>query len=118
MLFRSNPYQTYQGQRLAGFTPLQQQAFQNIGGMQVSPQTGQATGLAGMAGVGGLGAGQGYAQMATDPTAISAYMSPYMQNVVDYQKQQAIKDYSRALPGLGAQAGRSAAFQLPGYFAG
>ena len=105
-----NPYQSYQGQRLADFTPLQQQAFQNIGGMQISPQTGQATGLAGMAGIGGLGAGQQYAQMATDPTAISAYMSPYMQNVVDYQKQQAIRDYSRALPGLGAQAAQAGAF--------
>ena len=78
--------------------------------MQISPQTGQATGLAGMAGIGGLGAGQQYAQMATDPTAISAYMSPYMQNVVDYQKEQAIRDYSRGLPGMGAAAARSGAF--------
>jgi hypothetical protein len=105
-----NPYQSYQGQRLADFTPMQQQAFQNIGGMQVAPQTGQATGLAGVAGLGGLGAGQQYAQMATDPNAVAQYMSPYMQNVVDYQKQQAIRDYSRALPGLGAQAAQAGAF--------
>jgi hypothetical protein len=105
-----NPYQAYQGQRLAGFTPMQQQAFQNIQNMQVSPQTGQATGLAGIAGVGSLGAGQNYMNMATDPNAISAYMSPYMQNVVDWQKQQAVMDYSRALPGLGAQASQQGAF--------
>lgn len=105
-----NPYQSYQGQRLAGFTPMQQQAFQNIANMQVSPQTGQATGLAGMAGLGGLTAGQNYAQMATDPSAISAYMSPYMQNVVDYQKQQAIMDYGRQLPGVGAGAAQAGAF--------
>jgi hypothetical protein len=33
-----------------------------------------------------------------------------MQNVVDYQKEQAIKDYSRGLPGMGAAAARSGAF--------
>jgi hypothetical protein len=37
-------------------------------------------------------AGQNYAQMATSPQAQQAYMSPYMQNVVDVQKQEAIRD--------------------------
>jgi len=46
-------------------------------------------GLAGQA----AGAGQQYAQMATSPAAQQAYMSPYMQNVVDYQKTQALRDY-------------------------
>lgn len=105
-----HPYQSYEGQRLAGFTPMQQQAFQNISGMQVSPQTGQASGLAGFAGLGSLGAGQNYMSMATDPAAIQAFMSPYQQNVTDWQKQQAILDYGRALPGLGARAAQSGAF--------
>lgn len=105
-----NPYETYSGQRLAGFTPMQQQAFQNISGMQVSPQTGQATGLAGLAGLGSMGAGQGYMNMATNPAAIQAFMSPYQQNVTDWQKQQAVMDYGRALPGLGARAAQSGAF--------
>jgi hypothetical protein len=105
-----NPYQTYGGDRLAGFTPMQQQAFGNIANMQVSPQTGQATGLAGMAGLGGLGAGQDYMNMATSPAATQAFMSPYMQNVVDWQKQQAIMDYGRQLPGIGASAAQQGAF--------
>lgn len=105
-----NAYQSYGGERLAGFTPMQQQAFGNIAGMQVSPQTGQATGLAGVAGLGGLGAGQNYMNMATSPAAIQAFMSPYQQNVTDWQKQQAIMDYGRALPGMGAQAAQAGAF--------
>ena len=105
-----NPYQQYQGQRLADFTPMQQQAFNTIGGMQVSPQNQQATGLAGMAGLGSLGAGQQYNQMATNPGAVSAFMSPYQQNVTDYQKQQAVMDYNRAAPAQQAQATNAGAF--------
>ena len=103
-LTTQTPYTPYAGERVAGFTPLQQQAFQNIAGMQPSAQIGQATGLAGQAAQYGLGAGQQYAQTATSPSAVQSYMSPYMQNVVDYQKQQAITDYERSLPGMQAQA--------------
>jgi len=105
-----NPYQQYGGQRVADFAPMQQQAFNTIGGMQVSPQTQQATGLAGAAGLGSLGAGQNYNRMATDPGAIQAFMSPYQQNVTDYQKQQAVMDYGRQLPGMGAAASNKGAF--------
>lgn len=105
-----NPYQQYQGQRLAGFTPMQQQAFENVGNLQVSPQVGQGSQLAGIAGLGSLGAGSNYAAQATNPNAVAAYMSPYMQNAVDYQKQQAIMDYSRQFPGIGASAARQGAF--------
>jgi hypothetical protein len=37
----------------------------------------------------GFGAGAQYAQQATSPEAQQAYMSPYMQNVVDVQSQEA-----------------------------
>ena len=105
-----NPYQQYGGQRVADFTPMQQQAFNTIGGMQVSPQNQQATNLAGAAGLGSLGAGQNYNRMATDPGAMQAFMSPYQQNVTDYQKQQAVMDYGRQLPGMGAAASNKGAF--------
>jgi hypothetical protein len=105
-----NPYQAYQGQRVAGFNPLQQQAFGSIQGMQTSPQTGQATGMAGMAGLGGLYAGQNYMDSATDASQISKLMSPYQQNVTDFQKRQAISDYGRQLPGMNAQAIGQGAF--------
>lgn len=47
----ANPYQQYSGQRLADFSPMQLQAFQSAGQMQPSSQLGQATGLAGLAGM-------------------------------------------------------------------
>ena len=105
-----NPYQVYGGQRTAGFNPLQTQAFQNIQQMQASPATGAGMGFAATAGLGGLGVGQNYAQQATDPGAMQSYMSPYMQNVVDFQKSQAIQDYGRQLPGQQAAATRAGAF--------
>jgi len=49
-------------------------------------------------------AGDLYAQQATSPQAIQQYMSPYMQNVVDYQKQQAVRDFAKQTPMLKAQA--------------
>jgi hypothetical protein len=41
---------------------------------------------------------------------MQAYMSPYMQNVVDFQKTQAVSDYGRQLPGQQAAASRAGAF--------
>jgi hypothetical protein len=73
----------------------------------------QASGLAGInttLGMQGAGAGQNYMQMATDPGSQQAFMSPYMQNVVDYQKQQALRDYGMAAQGRNAQAVKSGAF--------
>ena len=105
-----NPYQQYQGQRLADFTPMQQQAFNATSNMQVSPQNQQATNMAGAAGLGSLGAGQQYNQMATNPYATQAFMSPYQQNVTDYQKQQAVMDYNRGAPAAGAAASSAGAF--------
>ena len=82
-------YQKYPSQRIAGFDPAQQQAFQSITGMVPDPSIAQGLGIAGAAGTGALGAGQQYAQMATTPSQVQAYMSPYMQNVVDAQTREA-----------------------------
>lgn len=87
-----NPYQSYGGQRIAGFNPVQERAFQNVQNMQTAPQLGQGTALAGASGLGSLGAGANYQAMATNPFATQAYMSPYMQNVVDVQKNEAVRD--------------------------
>ena len=85
------PYQPYTGERIAGFNPMQQQAFQDASNLNPASQLGQATGLAGMAGMGALGAGQQYAQQATNPYATQAYMSPYIQNALQPQMQEAIR---------------------------
>jgi hypothetical protein len=119
------PYSTDVNQYFAGFSPMQQQAQQATANLQTPGQYGTATGLAGMSGMGGLGlagqmagAGQQYAQMATSPAAQQAYMSPYMQNVVDYQKSQALRDYqigapmrARAAIGAGAFGGSRQAIE-------
>jgi len=204
-----NPYQLYGGQRIAEFSPLQQQAFGNITNMQSAGQLGTGTDLATQAGYGGLsasgqvpglqsaalnygqagsmygsagagqalnqslqaqrqaqmyggmgamyggqaaglapqaqqygqtasniglgglgfgalgagygeqaaqaaqmgyGAGSQFAQQATDPNAMRAYMSPYMQNAVDLQKQEAIRDFDIGRQAQKARAVGSGAF--------
>jgi hypothetical protein len=117
----NQPYQSYGGQRLAGLNPLQEQAYMGIQQSAPASQIGQATGLAGMAGLQAQQAGQYRAARPTNfynPMDVNylgtstgqfggseagQYMSPYMQNVVEQQKQQAVQDYSRQIPGLQAQ---------------
>ena len=85
-------YTPYQGERVAEFTPGEQAVMTETAGMQQRPEFGTASNVATTAGVGSLLAGQQYAQQATTPGAVQAYMSPYMQNVVDVQKQEALRD--------------------------
>ena len=111
------PYSTDVNQYFAGFSPMQQQAQRATAGLQTPGQYGTATNLAGASGLGAMGlAGQAagvggqYAQMAQDPMAMQGYMSPYMQNVVDYQKSQALRDFNIAKPMRARQAIGQGAF--------
>jgi hypothetical protein len=79
-----NPYQTYGGERVAGFQPLQQQAFTSAAGMNAGPE--------------------GFAQ------GIGSYMSPYMQNVVDIEKREAGRQAGIAGTQQQAQATQAGAF--------
>jgi len=106
----ANPYQAYGGQRIQDFTPMQQQAFQGVGNMQVAPEIGAGSNLAALSGLGSIGAGGNYMSMATDPRSMQSFMSPYMQNVVDVQKQEAMRDYQKGLGALNARAVGSGAF--------
>jgi hypothetical protein len=126
-----NPYQPYQGQQVAGFTPLQMQAQQNVGNQQIAPQLADASNMAYMTGQYGLGTqgtaaqlqnaslgygalaadtGRQYAQQATNPYAQQAYMNPYLQNAL----QPALQEVQRQYDITGAQemgnATRSGAF--------
>jgi hypothetical protein len=85
------PYTPYESERIAGFTPGQEAAQQETLGMQTPGQFGIGTGLTGAGGIGALASGQQYMGMATSPAAQQAFMSPYMQNVVDVQRQEAIR---------------------------
>lgn len=103
------PYQAYGGERIAGFTPLQQQAFQGAANLGPTQQIGQGTQLAGLAGLGSLGAGQNYMSMATNPYAQQAFMSPYIQNALQPQmqeaaRQSAIQGQQNAAQAVGAGA--------------
>ena len=108
-----NPYKPYEGNRIAGFSPLQTQSQQNAANMQTSGATGFGTQLAGAAGLGALGAQY-------DPTQFQAgqfggdsaqrYMSPYMQNVVDIQQREAQRQGDIAGTQLSSQATKSGAF--------
>ena len=112
---------------IAGFQPMQTQAQQGVANMRAPSQFGQAMDITG-AGIGGAlgtagqgvnlsgmgyeaaGAGSRYAQQATDPNAMQAYMSPYMQNVVDVQQREAQRAANVARTGRNAQAVQAGAF--------
>ena len=164
----ANPYMQYMGERVAQFTPMQQQAYEGAQGMQTAPQLQQATDLTGLASQAALNYGnynpgmfsaytvqnpnlnyyqagpvsgvtgsnlstptmatarsnfdpqlQQY-QMApsqgvttdsfTQPSTQDRYMSPYMNNVVARQQQDAVRQAGIASQAQGAQAARSGAF--------
>jgi hypothetical protein len=151
------PYQQYQGERVAQFSPLQRQSFEGAQNMQPAYQLQGATGLAGLAGqqalgtqynplnfrsqsitgggrgmggyggdigVGGLGGergvgfddrsgdiGVGYGGgMGGPQNTLQQYMSPYMQNVVQRQQQDASRQSAIAGQAQQAQAARMGAF--------
>ena len=145
-----NPYQTYAGNRVADFNPLQNQAFTNVAGMTTNAGTGNAMNQTQdaynrSAGAGAYnaqnfgnqyGSGPQFQNMGLSYLSANApqlndyqmgpadqvrsqnfgqqsvqdYMSPYQQNVTDFQKDEAVRDYSRALPGMGAKAAGAGAF--------
>jgi len=112
---------------IAGFQPMQTRAQEGVSSMRAPSQFGQAMDVTG-AGIGGAlgtagqgvglsglgyetaGAGNRYAQQATDPNAMQAYMSPYMQNVVGVQQREAQRAADVARTGRNAQAVQAGAF--------
>jgi hypothetical protein len=108
-----NPYQQYMKDRQAQFTPLQQQSFENAGLMQTAPQLGDATAMAGLAGLGALNTQYTFnpykPQMATGDD-LKQYMSPYMDMVVARQQQDAQRQAAIAGQAQQANAARSGAF--------
>lgn len=108
-------YTPYGQERIAGFTPEQQRLQQQILGMQAPGQFGQATGMATRIGQDAINAGkydprtfnvqnvtpgQLEAFQMEGPEkftgeAVKEYMSPYMQNVLEIQKREAMRDAQR-----------------------
>ena len=110
----TNPYMQYQGERTAQFAPMQMQSYENAAMMQTSPQLKDATALAGQAGLGALNTSFTYnpyqTKSFTSPQMAESYMSPYMQNVVKVQQDEAIRQKQIADQGQQAQATKAGAF--------
>jgi hypothetical protein len=104
------PYQAYGGQRLAGFTPLQNQAFKTVGELGPTQQGAVGSGMAMMGGLGSLNAGNQYAQQATNPNAMQAYMNPYVQNALNPQMFEAQRQSDIMGQKNAAQAVQAGAF--------
>ena len=88
----STPYQPYPAQRTADFTGLQNQAFNSAGNLDITPQTGQASGLASMSGLGGLGVA-GQANPMGFQRQVGGYMDPYLQYSLAPQLAEANRQY-------------------------
>jgi len=102
---------------VAPFSPMQEQAFRQVANMQVPGQYGVGSMFAGAGGMGAAniaqqaaGIGQGYYGMATNPFAQQAFMSPYMQNVVDVQKNEALRDAQMRNVGANLGAARQGTY--------
>jgi hypothetical protein len=108
------PYMQYQPERTAQFSPLQQMSFENAAVMTPQGQLQDATALAGQAGLGAINTGYTYnpfqTKSFTSPQMAESYMSPYMQNVVSRQQNDANRQAAIAQQAQGAQAARSGAF--------
>jgi hypothetical protein len=125
-----NPYQQYMRDRQAQFTPLQQQSFENAGLMQTAPQLGDATAMAGLAGLGALNTQYTFNPYQTQQFtgtntlpgydaagkfqpgtgSVGQYMSPYMDTVVARQQSDAQRQGEISRQMQNAQAARSGAF--------
>jgi hypothetical protein len=130
-----NPYMEYMRDRVADFSPLQQQSFENAAMMQTAPQLQDATAMAGLAGMGALNTNYTYnpysasqvnagqlsnyqmgapsavnTQSFTDPGMAQSFMNPYQQNVTDIGLRKANEQAGVAGAQRGAQAAASGAF--------
>jgi len=110
------PYQAYEGPRIAGFTPGQTQAFgateQAAGAykpqLTAAEQTAQQAG-----GISAMGAAQPYFNQASQnlPSTIQNYMNPYQQNVIDTMGSEAQRQLEeKILPAIGDQFTRAGQF--------
>lgn len=108
-----NPYQKFGGDRIAGFQPMQQQAFESAANMGVSPGTRAGAAMAGTAGLSALNT-QYNPMMAGSRNfnnrSAQQYMNPYQQNVTDIAKREAGRQSDIMGTQQAAQATQSGAF--------
>ena len=88
--------------RVAGLSPMQQQIGTELGSMNTPSQFNMGTGSAAM-GLGALGS-----MLSPEQTAM--YMSPYQQNVIDVNKQEALRDAQKGLLAGNLAAGKQGTY--------
>lgn len=84
--YLNQQYQPYPYERIAGFNPAQQQVQQNTLGLGAPNQFAYGSGLAAAAGQ------QGLNQQKFGNEQAQQYMSPYVGNVLDIQRREAIRN--------------------------
>jgi hypothetical protein len=89
-------------QRVAGLSPMQQQVGTELGGLQTPGQFGTGTSAVNY----GIGTLQGM----TDPGQTQAFMSPYIQNVLDVNKAEALRDAQKGLVAQNLAASRQGTY--------
>jgi hypothetical protein len=103
------PYQTYGGERTAGFSPLQQQSFQGAQNMAPAQQIAQGSGLAYGAGLGGAGMAMN-ANPQNFQQNVGGYMNPYLQQSLAPQLAEANRNYDISGAQQQANATKAGAF--------
>ena len=104
------PYEIYGGDRIALQSQQQKDIAKGILDQTAPGQFTTGTNLASNAGLAAASAGSDYAKMATSAAEQAKYMSPYMQNVVDLQKQEAIRDAQKGMLAQNLAAGRQGTY--------
>lgn len=95
--FANRDFTPYEGERIAGMTPLQQRALEGYGGLQAgTEQYNQASDI--------------YSNMSQQQSDVSAFMNPYQQNVIDASLRTLGGAQDMALNKQGAQASAAGAF--------
>jgi hypothetical protein len=95
----NTPYTPYGGQRIADYTPLQQQAFDFVSNMRTPAYFDEGAGILGAVGK------SAPTPKWTDSGIAQSYMSPYMQNVTDIAKRETIRDADIAKTSMAAKLG-------------
>lgn len=95
--------------RVAQLNPMEQQVGTELGGMRTPTQFMQGTGNVAL-GTGAIGQGIGTLQGMTSPDQMQQYMSPYIQNVMDVNKAEALRDAQKNLVGANLASARQGTY--------
>lgn len=112
-LLSQQGYTPYYGERVAGFTPAQEAAFQQVYNLKNPEQYAQAgQSIAGAQNFGATGAmnAMGYKPGTFGTAQANQYMSPYQQAVTDIAKREAIGEAALMNRELAAKAAKAGAF--------